>query len=260
MTDFHVHTCHCDGVGTPEECVRAALKKGVTRLGLVGHAFTAFDDSYCMPQRAEAFRSDVARLKEAYKGRIALFCGLEMDAFSDEDTSLFDYTIGSVHYVEAGGTFYSVDHTEEIQRSIIREVFCGDAYAFAESYYKTVSEVVERTNCDFIGHFDLLTKFNEDGRVFDETHPRYLAAWQGAAEKLLQTGKPFEINVGAISRGCRSTPYPAQPIAKWLAERGARFVLSSDAHDPENICYQFGKWREICGAQVPIVEFFPEAG
>ncbi|MBR2365891.1 MAG: hypothetical protein IKA78_01845, partial [Oscillospiraceae bacterium] len=84
------------------------------------------------------------------------------------------------------------------------------------------------------------------------------AAWQSAAEKLLKTGKPFEINMGAISRGYRKTPYPAIPITTWLAERGAKFVLSSDAHSPENICYAFDKWREVYEKIAPIESFCPK--
>ena len=258
MTDFHVHTCYCHGEGTPEEYVQSAIRKGMPKLGLVGHAFTDFDGSYCMPQRAEDFRREIARLKEAYAGKIELFCGVEMDAFSDEDPKLFDYALGSVHYVEVNGAYYSVDHTEEIQKAMVREIFGGDWYSFAENYYRTVGEVVGRTDCDIIGHFDLLTKFNEGGALFDETHPRYVAAWQEAAEKLLKTGRLFEINMGAIGRGLRTEPYPALPIAKRLAEHGARFVLSSDAHKPENIGLVFDAWREAYGAFVPIVEFDPK--
>lgn len=258
MTDFHVHTCCCDGTGKPEEYVLAAIAKGMPRLGLSGHGYIPFDAGYCMPKRAEAYRAEVARLKEAYKDQIELYCGVEMDSFSDEDISLFDYVVGSVHYVTVDGKHYTVDHTEEIQKNIIREVFGGDAYAFAENYFNNVSEVVERTNCDFIGHFDLLTKFNETGAIFDETHPRYIAAWQSAAEKLLKTGKPFEINMGAISRGYRKTPYPSIPITTWLAERGAKFILSSDAHSPENIGYEFDKWREVYEKIAPIESFCPK--
>ncbi|MBR2896270.1 MAG: histidinol-phosphatase [Oscillospiraceae bacterium] len=258
MTDFHVHTNFCDGNGAPEEYVRSALAKGMERIGFSGHGYIPFDETYCMPKHAEAYRAEIARLKEAYKGQIDIYCGVEMDSFSDEDTSLYDYVIGSVHYVTVDGKHYTVDHTEEIQKNIIREVFGGDAYAFAENYFQNVGEVVERTNCDFIGHFDLLTKFNETGNIFDETHPRYIAAWQSAAEKLLKTGKPFEINMGAISRGYRKTPYPAIPITTWLAERGAKFVLSSDAHSPENICYAFDKWREVYEKIAPIESFCPK--
>ena len=47
-TDLHVHTTYCDGKNTPEEVVLSAIEKGVERLGFSGHAYTSFDESYCM--------------------------------------------------------------------------------------------------------------------------------------------------------------------------------------------------------------------
>ena len=79
--------------------------------------------------------------------------------------------------------------------------------------------------------------------LFDEEHPRYVRAWQAAAEKLLASGLPFEINTGAISRGYRSVPYPAPPILRYLGQRGARFLLSSDSHAPGTLCFGFESWR-----------------
>ena len=40
----------------------------------------------------------------------------------------------------------------------------------------------------------------------------------------------FEINTGAISRGKRTTPYPAQDILAFLGNRGAKVIVSSDCH------------------------------
>ncbi len=78
----------------------------------------------------------------------------------------------------------------------------------AELYFNTVGEIVEATDCDIIGHFDLLTKFNEgwgfgpDGKVikrdayavkdpddgaapiFDTADERYVAAWKRAIDRI----------------------------------------------------------------------------
>ena len=79
--------------------------------------------------------------------------------------------------------------------------------------------------------------------LFDESHPRYVAAWQKAADALLKTGKSFEINTGAISRGYRVTPYPSPDILAYLKARGAKLFLSSDSHAANTLCYQFDKWQ-----------------
>ena len=90
-----------------------------------------------------------------------------------------------------------------------------------------------------------MTKFNEKEGWFDLNHPRYVRAWQAAADALLKTGLPFEINTGAISRGWRSAPYPDEAILCYLREREASLLLSSDAHRRENIAFQFSRWKHL---------------
>ena len=101
----------------------------------------------------------------------------------------------------------------------------------------------EVTKCDIIGHFDLITKFIEQDPAFDTNHPRYVKAWQQAADELLKTGKPFEINTGAISRGYRTSPYPAKEIRDYIRAHGGKLILSSDAHAKENIAFRFDEWK-----------------
>ena len=96
-----------------------------------------------------------------------------------------------------------------------------------------VAKLGEKINPSFIGHFDLVTKFNENDCLFSTKDPRYIEAWQAAADELLKLKVPFEINTGAIARNCRVTPYPALDIAEYITERGGEFILSSDCHDSD---------------------------
>ena len=70
-----------------------------------------------------------------------------------------------------------------------------------------------------------------------------MKAWQQAADELLKTGKPFEVNTGAISRGYRTTPYPAKEIRDYIREHGGKLIMSSDAHAKENIAFRFDEWE-----------------
>ncbi|MBQ2997311.1 MAG: histidinol-phosphatase [Oscillibacter sp.] len=244
MTDLHVHTTFSDGRNTPEEVVLAAIEKGMTRLGFSDHSYTFFDEDYCMPrERIEEYRACIAGLKERYSDRIEILCGIEQDIFSAESTEGYDYVIGSVHYIHVNGEYFSVDHTEEILLDAARRHFGGDLIALTEEYWRTVAQVAERTGADIIGHLDLISKFNEGGRLFDEADPRYVAAAKAAVDKLLLTGKPFEINTGAISRGYRSAPYPAGFLQEYIRARGGRFILSSDSHAAETLMYGFKNCR-----------------
>lgn len=240
MTDLHVHTTFSDGRSTPEEMVQAAIAKGMTTLGFSDHSYTHFDTAYCIPkEKIPAYRAEIEALKAQYAGQIEILCGIEQDFYSEESTEGYDYVIGSVHYVKAGGKYLPVDESRQALLRAVQEAFSGDFYALAEAYYQTVALVAEKLQPTIIGHFDLISKFNEDGKLFDETHPRYIAAWQAAADRLLKAEIPFEINTGAVSRGYRTAPYPAAPIREYLANRGARFLWSSDSHRADTLCFGF---------------------
>ena len=73
-------------------------------------------------------------------------------------------------------------------KNAAEKYFNGDMLSLAEEYFKTVSQVVEKTNCDIIGHFDLIRKFNEGNKLFDENNPRYRKAATDAAKTLLKLG------------------------------------------------------------------------
>ena len=243
-TDFHTHTTYCDGRSSAEEMVQAAVEKQMDCIGFSGHALTSFDTEWCMS--ADGMRDyvqEIRRLKEKYDGRIRIFCGAEWDYYSDGPREGLEYTIGSVHYIEKDGRRVNVDESPALLKKLCREWYEGDIYTLIESYYRNVSDVLDRTGADIVGHFDLVTKFNEDGSLFDESHPRYRVAWQQAADRLLGFGKPFEINTGAISRGYRSVPYPSAEIMEYLAFHGARFILSSDSHHTSTLLYGFDRWE-----------------
>lgn len=254
LEDFHTHTTFSDGSASPAEMAEAAAARGLTRLGFSDHSHTSFDTGCCMPKaRAAQYRETVAALKDTWRGKLEIFCGIEQDFYSDESAEGFDYIIGCVHYLKLDGAYYCVDDKVEALREMTERHFGGDPYGMAEEYFRTEARVVEQTRCDLIGHFDLIAKLNERYRLFDASHPRYLAAWQAAADRLLETGKPFEINTGAISRGWRSAPYPAPDMIRYLAARGARFVLSSDSHRTDTLCFGFQEQAaaaEALGAKI----------
>jgi histidinol-phosphatase (PHP family) len=101
-----------------------------------------------------------------------------------------------------------------------------------------------------VGHFDLLTKFNDCGRVFDESDKRYQTCALDALDFLLEKDLIFEINTGAISRGYRKTPYPAEFLLKRVAENGGRVVINSDCHNAYSILSNFPEavqYASACG-------------
>lgn len=242
MIDLHTHTIFSDGKNTPEEMVLSAIEKGITTLGFSDHSYTPFDIDCCIKlEKIEAYKTEIGRLKEKYKSQIEILCGIEQDYFSETDIKDYDYVIGSVHYLKLGDEYIWVDGDPKYLISAAEKYFGGDIYTLIEDYYKKVGEIVEKTGATIVGHFDLITKFCEKEPFFDQNHPRYIKAWKNAVDKLLKANIPFEINTGAISRGYRTTPYPAKDIRKYILQNGGRFILSSDSHDAKTLAFKFNE-------------------
>ncbi len=232
--DYHVHSTYSDGKDAPEELVLTAIERNMTEIGFSDHSYTFFDESYCIQKdKITSYIEEIASLKEKYRKKIKIFCGIEQDYYSDEPTDAYDYVIGSVHYIKIDGKYIPVDENVQILLDAVQKHFGGDVYALIDKYYETVSNVVSKTGADIIGHFDLISKFNEKTPFFDESDGRYISAYQKAADKLIKTGKTFEINVGAMSRGKKSVPYPSPDIQKYLKEHGAKFIIAGDVHNKD---------------------------
>ena len=243
MYDLHMHSLFSDGKNSPEEMILEGVRKGMKTIGLSDHSYVEQDESSMLPDQVDSYKQEMDRLKRKYAGIIEIRCGLERDYYSDINHD-YDYIIGSVHWIQMkDGHRLSVDWTPEHLEEDCKKYFEGDWYSLTEAYYRLEADVVRKTQCDIIGHFDLVSKFNEQKKWFDLRHPRYRNAWKQAADLLLQTGKPFEINTGAISRGYRTDAYPEKEIRNYLREHGGKMILSSDAHQKENICFQFERFK-----------------
>ncbi len=244
--DFHTHTTHCDGKHTPREMVEAALARGMTHLGFSGHSPMAIFEDYTLESVAR-YRDEIRALQAEYRDRLTIYCGIEKDLYSPMDTSEYDYIIGSVHYVVKDGEYLVLDYSKERLIDGVNRLFGGDWYALAETYYATVANVGQLSPA-IIGHFDLITKYNEGGCLFDETHPRYVAAAKAAIDALIPYGIPFEINTGAIFRGYRTAPYPAPHLLRYIAECGGTAILSGDVHHKDGLELHFDRCRALASA------------
>lgn len=256
LQNLHTHTVFGDGAGTAEEMAQGAIQAGCGSLGFSEHSplLPFYDpDHYAIEEAVlPAYCAEILRLREQYRGQLDIFLGLEQEYDSPPPTEKFDYLIGSVHNVVADGCCLSVDNTREVLAAGVARLFGGDYYALAETYYQRTGLVAKKTECQIVGHFDLLTKFNEGGQLFDETAPRYVDAAIAALEALLRRDVVFEVNTGAISRGCRSAPYPAPFLLRAIRERGGRICIASDSHSPRTLTSAFPLAAELalsCGFQ-----------
>ena len=245
LSNFHTHTSFCDGKDTPEELVLFAIEKGCSEIGFSGHSYVDFDERACMsPSDFEEYKREILALREKYGDKINILLGIEQDSYTKARAEGVDYIIGSVHYVFKDGEYLFVDFSREQQIEDVEKHYGGDFYAYVEDYYDEVGKLYEKTGCDIVGHFDLVTKFNENGDLFDVNHPRYIKAAEGALQKLLPAPVIFEVNTGAISRGYRKTAYLNDSLRSKIAESGRPFLLSSDCHAKENLLFGLDTEKE----------------
>ncbi len=192
--NFHTHTTLCDGSSTPEEMARRAALLGFTQLGFSGH----MDPDNHMDMNL--YRNRIHALQEQYRGKIDILMGIELDTiYNPVYARQVEYTIGSTHFPD---------------------VACNRGYESDRPL-------------SVIGHFDLITKFNDQMHVLDETNPRYTRPAIETMAYLVEEGVPFEINCGAVNRGLKKEFYPNSFFLRALHDMGGEILINSDAHQAE---------------------------
>ena len=246
----HTHSAMCDGKNTLAEMAAAAFAAGVVSFGASGHSHTPIpEDQGCVLQAdMSAYRAEVLRLREAYRGRMDVLLGIELDNCADVAAEGFDYWIGSVHRLPGpDGRWHTVDWDAETLAACCGTAFGGDGLAMAERYYGEVRQMAARRPV-LLGHIDLITKFNERTPLFDETSSRYRTAALEALHAADPTVTLLEINTGAMSRGYRRTPYPALFLLEEWRRMGGGIILTADAHSASAIVYGYTQAAELARA------------
>ena len=249
-SNIHTHSTFCDGKSTIEEVIKSAISFGFQSIGFSSHAYTGFDFDECgiVKERVDEYFETLDLMKEKYRDRIEIFRGLELESrvLGDVRPTIdprCEYTIGSCHMVKIDGRYISVDDTPEKAREAIS--LFGSPLDYAEYYFNEVASFAEDTDFDIVGHFDLITKFNEKEHLFDDEDPEYRKLALHYLERTARTGKIFEVNTGAISRGWKSVPYPAVFLLERLHALGSRIILTSDSHHASTLTCDFDRTEAL---------------
>lgn len=226
----HTHTHYCDGKDAPEVLIQKALELGFVSLGFSGHGCAPHDSVGMLWENELKYRAELRQLQRDYADRIEVLLGVEHDYWGAYPDYAYDYMIESVHYIKAKGVLHGVDWTVDRTETAIREGFDGDAYAYCREYFRTCAAAYEKTPAQIAGHLDLVTKFNEQLPVIDESDPRYLGPAMEALECAVSRGLVVEVNTGAMAKGYRTVPYPNPALLKRLRELNGQVMINSDCH------------------------------
>lgn len=229
----HVHTTFCDGNNSMADMAEAALEKGIQCIGFSGHSFTEHDGFGIKPEMMHDYVSEAKRLKKLYNGKMQVLCGLELDAITNHVPleKQLDYIIGSAHSVRGDdGVDYVIDGSVKRFEQNVRIAFDGSYEKMYKAYYKQFADFLTAKKPDIAGHFDLVTKYNEKYGYFDSNCATYKNAALEALDAALEASIVVEVNTGAMTRGYRSSPYPADFLLKHILQKKGRVIITTDAH------------------------------
>lgn len=226
--NYHTHTTYCDGKSSPREIIDHALKIGFTHLGFSGH----MDADVHMDIRK--YVDEIHRLQNEYKDRICILCGVEWDNLYDTScVDGMDFVIGSTHFLDVQYKRpLSIDNTLEEVVLLCNEFYEGDYYKLCKEYFELECGIIDKYPCTFIGHFDLVSKFNNVLHFVDEEDPRYLRPAYEAMEYIVKKGIPFEINT---KEAYKQKLFPSKTLLKQLYSLDGEIVISSDAHKAKDL-------------------------
>ncbi|WP_280586520.1 PHP domain-containing protein [Halorubrum sp. Boch-26] len=230
--DVHAHTSYSDGSGIPL-MVDAAEAAGIDAVGFADHCSLsqAWRDERLLWNRN--FDRTYARRREALSAvadrtDLTLYDAVEMD-YEPElegrirdflDEAGFDYAVGSVHYV-AGKQVFPFESFADASEAERR--------AFVDDYYDAVVSLVESELFDVLAHADLVENHPALHGLTTAAHRERVAA------ACADSPTVPEINAGrAGDRGEFDLFHPTRPFFEAFRDRGVRFVVGTDSHDPED--------------------------
>ena len=245
LSNAHVHTTYCDGINTPEEIIKAAVALGFSDIGFSSHTRAPFDPGCPGVTDPAAYKEEISALKDRYSKRISVLCGAEQDFFSPVEKEDYDYIIHSSHYLPGeDGNPWPLDSSPELTKELIKTRYFGDGAAMAEDYFELLAKGVGLYLPDIVGHIDLVTKFNDDSALFDESSAKYQDAAVCCLDKIATVingyGGMIEINTGGMRIKKSGAAYGGAPfLLERILRSNLRVIITGDSHSADTLDYGF---------------------
>lgn len=250
LSSAHVHTTFCDGKTPAKEMAETAYKIGFVSLGFTSHAAQTFDPGYCIePSREKDYIKEIREIQNEYKGRMAVYLGIERDLYSCSDPFDYEYFIASVHYFEKpDGTYVGIDADSADLQKYVNEYCGGDGLLMAKKYFTLLRDYVIETKPAIIGHFDLVRYNNSKLKLYDEESAIYKNIALESLRDMFESNALLEVNTGGVGRGYMNSPYPAEFLLKEWKAWGGEVIVNSDCHNAKLLDAGYNQAEEIIKA------------
>ena len=225
VPDYHMHTHLSDGKDTHEDMLASAAFKGIPEIGFSDHISVKPVDWAMNLSDIPIMIEKVNALRQVANTSVIVKLGAEIDYYPGMDKEIgelistipFDYTIGSVHFIDDWNFDTDVRPYDQINID-----------KFYTDYFKLVQKSAKSGLFDVIGHCDLAKKFAyypsfHLERIYEET-----------AKIFRKSSVVVELNTSGKIKPCAEF-YPSAMFLEKLAKYKVPITLGSDAHVEQKI-------------------------
>ena len=245
LTDYHVHLRTDEPENTAarfftaanaERYREAASERGIAELGVAEHIyrFTAAMEIWQHPFWRQYAHDDLDYYCGFVREETDLRLGIEMDFIPGAEDRIanvldgrdWDYVVGSVHFLR--------DHSLDTEDYSIWGA--GEsADRIWRRYFETVAHSALSGLYDIIGHPDLVKVWGS-ARPVPDRDPRFF--YEPAVEAFAEAGVAVELSTAGWRKPV-GEQYPAVPFLEMLVDAGCPLALSSDAHEPNQLGFEY---------------------
>lgn len=234
MRDYHIHTSMCGHAeGRIAQYVESAIERGLTEICFAEHIPfpDRFDEEHRMKMdQVDFYFEEIERCRGKYR-EITILAGIEADyieqyeKFLDEFLSSypFDMVAMSIHFVPGwpgDDWVFRFEYTPETLEQKYGE------------YFDTMLKGIKTGLFDMVAHLDIVKR--PDYPVLSTNEEDIDIILQATKD----AGMSIELNTSGLRKEIKQT-YPSLGIIKRAVAIGIPIVLSSDAHRPMHVGYQF---------------------
>jgi histidinol-phosphatase (PHP family) len=251
LTDYHVHL-RTDDLGNSAERFftaanaeryrETASERGIEELGVAEHIyrFTAAMEIWQHPFWRQYATDDLDEYCGFVREETDLRLGIEMDFVPGSEDRIanvldgrdWDYVVGSVHFLR--------DHSLDTEDYSIWGA--GEsADRIWRRYFDTVAASALSGLYDVIGHPDLVKVWGSAAPV-PERDLRFF--YEPAVEAFAEAGVAVEVSTAGWRKPV-GEQYPSVPFLEMLIDAGCPLVLSSDAHEPDQLGHEYERAVEL---------------
>lgn len=249
-TNYHNHFKYCDGVDEIENHIKEAIHFNVKSIGFTSHSPVHFVNKWSMDSEdLPAYLKEVDQAKVQFAGQIEIYKSLEIDYFPEKNglietlrkTLNLDYTLGSVHFVEAfeDGMPWEIDGPLLTFEKGLKEIYGNDIQKVLKRYFEITMHMLEHDCPSILGHVDKIKMQNHSKFFFDEQSTWYRDYLSQTLEVAAESGTIVEINTRGLYKNRASETYPGRLGLKRLKELKVPICLNSDSHHPREIIGEY---------------------